>query len=151
MLNFPECISRLTARWPMLAASIALLALLGLPALADRQAYFTEQQVQQGKQVFNANCSQCHGSRLQGGAGPALKGKKFASSMEYANYDAAGLYDFISVHMPKTDPGGLSQTQYIEVFSYILSQNGFPSGGKPLDKNSLSGIKLLPLPGGSKG
>jgi mono/diheme cytochrome c family protein len=140
--------SRRIVYWPV---AVLAAALLTSPAYAEAQGYFTQQQVQQGRQVFSANCSQCHGSRLQGGAGPALKGKNFAASMKFGNYDASSLYHFISTHMPKTDPGGLSQKKYIEVFSYILSQNGFTPGNKTLDKKSIGKIKLLPLPATAKG
>lgn len=151
MVNPPDNSCARTVCWPLAALAATLPALMALPAPASTQAYFTQHQVEAGKHVFNANCAPCHGSRLQGGAGPALEGKKFESSLNFAHYDAPGLYDFISTHMPKNDPGGLSQQKYIEVFSYILSRNGFHSGGKALDKNSLNEIKLLPLPGGSKG
>lgn len=139
---------RKTPRW--IVAGLAV-ALMSAPAFAGSAGHFTQQQATQGKNVYNGNCSQCHGSRLQGGAGPALHGTKFQKSMKFGNYDASGLYDFISTHMPKTNPGGLSQKQYLEVFSYILSRNGFSAGGKPLDKNSIGKIKLLPLPSSGKG
>jgi len=128
-----------------------LLALITVPSLASRSAHFTRHQVEIGKQVYSANCSQCHGARLQGGAGPALAGKKFESSLEYAKYSASGLFDFIATYMPKTDPGGLGQDKYIEVYAYILSKNGFVPGGAPLDEESLNKIKLLPLPHGGNG
>lgn len=142
---------RYLAHWPLAVFAAVLLALIAVPSFASRPAHFTRHQVEAGKQVYSAHCSQCHGARLQGGAGPALAGKKFESSLEYAKYSASGLYDFISTYMPKTSPGSLGQDMYLDVYAFILSKNGFVPGGAPLDKESLSKIKLLPLPHGGNG
>jgi hypothetical protein len=71
---------------------------------------------------------------LQGQAGPPLKGKPLASNLRYSKISAQQLLDFIKQHMPKNSPGSLTDQQYRRVFAYILSQNGYPKGDKPLTK-----------------
>jgi hypothetical protein len=71
---------------------------------------------------------------LQGQAGPPLKGKPLASNLRYSKISAQQLFDFIKQHMPKNSPGSLTDQQYRRVFAYILSQNGYPKGDKPLTK-----------------
>ena len=136
---------------PVLAAALALASLGGLAsAHAGRAGHFTHKQVKAGHAVYSGQCAECHGSKLQGSAGPALHGSQFESNLKFGNMSAKQLYDFISQHMPKTDPGSLSKSQYLDVFAYILSQNGFSAGSKPLAKDAIKKIKLLPLPSSGK-
>ena len=130
-----------------LSASILSCVLLaGGAAYAGPATYFSKSQVQAGKKAYAQNCAACHGSSLQGGAGPALEGSKFESSLKFGNMSSKQLYEFIAQHMPKNDPGSLSESHYLQIFSYILSQNGFPSGQADLTKKDVKKIKLLPLP-----
>ncbi|MEJ2432831.1 MAG: hypothetical protein P8Y53_06570, partial [Pseudolabrys sp.] len=84
------------------------------------------------------------GASAQGKAGPPLKGKAFASSLRYSQMTGKQLYHFIKTQMPKSNPGGLTNKQYLRVLSYILSKNGYPKGSKPLTEKSVDSINLLP-------
>jgi len=42
--------------------------------------------------------------------------------------DLNNLYGFILESMPRNEPGNLSANNAVDVLSYILQQNGFPSG-----------------------
>lgn len=132
--------------WPIAVIAATLLPAVVLPAVASQQGYFTDSQAQAGKQTYTNHCAMCHGSKLQGQAGPALAGRKFASSLKFGKMSTPQLFDFIAKHMPKNNPGSLSQQQDIDVLAYLLAQNGFPSGNDPLDKSKLGQIDLLPLP-----
>lgn len=103
---------------------------------------YTASQANAGRQIFQNHCTLCHGSDLQGKAGPALRGQAFASNMRYSNMTARELFDFIRHQMPKNAPGSLTDKQYLQVFSYILSRNGFPQGPKPLTDKSVRGVNL---------
>jgi len=115
-------------------------------AAAATSGDYTAQQAQAGQKVFQNNCVACHGANLQGGAGPALKGRPFESSLKYSNMSAKQLFNFISKRMPKSNPGSLSEKQYREVLAYLLSENGFPAGDQPLRKDTLGNVKLVPFP-----
>ena len=132
--------------WPIAVIAALLLPAVVLPAVASRQGFFTDSQAESGRQTYTRHCAMCHGSNLQGQAGPALAGRKFASSLKFGKMSTPQLFDFIAKHMPKNNPGSLSQKQDIDVLAYLLAQNGFSSGHNPLDKSTLDQIDLLPLP-----
>lgn len=124
-------------------------AALTAEAAAVTRSYSTQQQVDAGQQVYAQNCAKCHKSSLEGGAGPALKGPDFASNLQFSQLTGQKLFDFISKQMPLNKPGKLTEQQYLQVYSYILSQNGFPTGSQELTKDKLGQVQLLPLPGGN--
>lgn len=130
----------------ILSAFAAVILMGGAAAAGAKAGPFTSQQVQNGASVFSDSCSKCHGSDLEGGAGPALSGKDFESSLEYSKMTARQLFDFISQQMPYDDPGALSKPQYLAVMSFLLSKNGFTAGKKPLTEAALKNVKLVPLP-----
>lgn len=123
-----------------------VLAFASGAALAQA-GHFSRPQAQAGAEVFREHCAECHSFDLRGGYGPALTGRRFASSLQSTNMSAAALYGFISSGMPLNKPGSLSQTEYLDVFAFILSRNGFRPGKSALNAGSLGTIDLLPLPG----
>lgn len=118
-------------------------------AVAAAQGDYTLSQADAGRQVFSQHCAQCHGSNLEGEAGPALAGPKFASDLAYSKMSAQQLFEFITTQMPADAPGSLTKQQYEQAFAYILAQNGYPAGSMPLNEDTLGRIKLLPYPGSS--
>lgn len=108
--------------------------------------YYTQAQADAGKDIFQKVCAVCHGAQLQGGAGPALAGKQFLSVSQFQEITAAYFYHFMSTHMPLTNPGSLSQTQYLDIMAYFLEVNGYASGSHPLaaDDTELKAIKIEP-------
>lgn len=130
----------------LVVCTLALAPAFVPAADAASRSYFTQQQAQAGRQVYDGNCAKCHGAHLQGGAGPALTGHKFEHSLKYGSMSASQLFNFIANYMPKKQPGSLSQKQYLAVMAYLLSQNGFSSDDASLEKKSLGQVKLLPFP-----
>jgi len=131
----------------LLLFSSLLLVSLASTAYAAREGHFDKQQVKAGGRIYSHTCAPCHGSFLQGQFGPALAGKDFGDTIKFLNQNtAAKLFDFIKTNMPKTAPGSLSKKKYLDVFAYILSNNGFHVGREPLTTHALNKIKLLPLP-----
>lgn len=137
--------------WLLLVSSTALTGfLLGLPCSANAASSgdYTQSQAHAGEQVYAQHCVQCHGSDLQGKAGPPLAGSRFAENLRFSKMSGQQLYDFIKTHMPANAPGSLSDEQYRKVFAYLLAQNGYPAGSKPLSSDGLGSVALLPYPGG---
>ena len=112
-------------------------------ANAAAKGDYTASQANAGRQIFQIHCMLCHGSDLQGKAAPALRGQAFASNMRYSKMTAQQLFDFIRHQMPKNAPASLTDQEYLQVFSYILSRNGFPHGPKPLTDKSVRDVNLL--------
>lgn len=93
-------------------------------------ALFTEAQAGEGKSIYEAKCSFCHAPDLTGRAGPALKGKFFASPTH--KYKVADIFAIVAQNMPATAPGSLTQEEYAKIMAFILQQNGYPAGQQEL-------------------
>ena len=106
-------------------------------------ALFTDAQAAAGKQTFDNDCAMCHGPNLEGRAGPALKGPTFATPE--AKFTVSDVFHIVSLNMPAPAPGTLSHDEYVNIMSYLLQQNGYPSGGTALDFDTAnkSKVKLL--------
>jgi mono/diheme cytochrome c family protein len=139
--------------WKWNRPGLSALAVTGLAFFtlvaqaADTDSYYTKAQAERGHQVYSSYCSECHAANLGGQSGPALAGQQFKESLEYSKMSAEQLFSFISSQMPYNQPGSLKQEQYINVLAYILKQNGYPEGKRPLTTTSLGRVKLLPYPG----
>lgn len=108
--------------------------------------YYENNQAKLGKQLFSESCASCHGSDLSGQSGPALTGKDFVSYLKFTKISAKQLLAFMESQMPYQAPGSLSKSDYINIFSYILSVNGYKSGKVALDEDNVGCISMLPHP-----
>jgi quinoprotein glucose dehydrogenase len=96
------------------------------------------QNVANGRTTYVQYCALCHGQNLEGGeAGLALKGRVFTD--KWAGKPDAELIELTRSTMPKTQPGGLSRTQYTDVVAYIRGSN---NGAAP------AAASAAPLPTG---
>jgi alcohol dehydrogenase (cytochrome c) len=119
---------------------------LSAAANAAGSGGYTQEQAQAGAQVYSASCSECHGSKLQGGAAPALTGAAFAQTLKTTYPTTSKLFDVIATLMPVNNPGSLSKTQDTDVLAFILASNNYPAGATPLDPAHLDELALLPFP-----
>ncbi len=134
------------------AAALSMSAAIGGLAWAQTSSsvldgVYTEAQAAQGTQGYAQNCAACHGSSLGGnGEAPALVGAEFIS--DWAGLTLGDLFDRIRTTMPQDNPGKLSRDTYAEVLAFLLKENGYPAGQKPLDKRSpyLKAIAFVPPP-----
>ena len=104
---------------------------------------YTTAQAARGKAEFDQTCSRCHNLALIGSErGPAIKGAAFLEHWEKGT--VADLFIKIRDTMPEGGPGTLNEDVKIDILSYILQQNGFPSGPGELTKNvsRLSDIRM---------
>ncbi|HET8883141.1 MAG TPA: c-type cytochrome, partial [Solimonas sp.] len=100
-------------------------------AVADAPpALFTLAQADTGEKLFRTNCAVCHGPKLEGRAGPALKGPIFASPA--ANFHVGDIFKIVAENMPAPAPGSLPHDDYVNIMAFILQQNGYPAGAAAL-------------------
>jgi PQQ-dependent dehydrogenase (methanol/ethanol family) len=132
---------RLCINFVLAAVTLPLVA-VSAPGAGD----YTKEQAQIGAQIYSGTCSVCHGSKLQGGAAPALTGPVFAQSLKATYSTASPLFALISTQMPVNNPGSLSKQQYTQVLAFILAKNGYPAGNAPLDAAHMDEVALLPYP-----
>ncbi len=130
--------------------SILLILAAAAPAAAFAQgakpALYTDAQANAGATVYAQTCAACHGSQLEGVAAPALKGAPFGDMSNAQSLTVDTLLDVIVNTMPQSDPGSLKAEDYAAVTAYILQQNGYPAGARPLTKNApgLKETKITP-------
>ncbi len=111
------------------------------------EGWYTPDQASAGRTRYAANCAACHGSNLQGGAGPALSGSSFAA--KWRNHPLSDLYTVAHDQMPLTAPGSLPVNTSWQIIAYILSFNGFQAGATPLSAAELNRAITPPQSGKS--
>jgi PQQ-dependent dehydrogenase (methanol/ethanol family) len=116
----------------MLAAGLSFA--VAQMAHADGTAFFSTDQVAQGRFEYSQRCAVCHGAQLQGGGAPALAGRQF--SAQWNGKSLKELYNYIHANMPLGQGGDLASQEYADIVSYVLAQNGLPTGGEKLTPKS---------------
>jgi mono/diheme cytochrome c family protein len=106
---------------------------------------YSEIQAARGREVYRAQCMECHGERLEGGSGPPLVGNDFLSN--WSARSLASLVDKIQKTMPFAQPGSLSRQESTDLTAYILQAVKFPAGQVELDEAALARI-AFPTAGG---
>ena len=88
-----------------------------------------------GRATFELSCGECHTTS-------ELSGDDF--DWTWRRQTAWQLFKSVSATMPEDDPGGLSRDAYVDVVAFVLSLNGYASGGVDLvvSEASLSEIAL---------
>ena len=113
----------------------------GAPSASAAAGYFTAAQASDGATVYAASCASCHGAKLEGQSGPSLTGARFAATLQsYGTGEQ--MFDFISKQMPLSAPGSLTPAQYYAVTAYVLQQNNYPAGDRPLDATNVGSVNL---------
>jgi mono/diheme cytochrome c family protein len=105
--------------------------------------------VSHGREIFEQQCTVCHGDKGQGGVGDQLVGgqgtlataKPVRTVGSYWPY-APTLFDYIRRAMPQNAPQSLSNDDVYAVSAYILSLNGLLPADATLDARTLSAIKM---------
>jgi mono/diheme cytochrome c family protein len=105
--------------------------------------------VAQGHEIFDAQCSACHGAKGEGGVGDQLVGgqgtlataKPVRTVGSYWPY-ATTLFDYIRRAMPQNAPQSLSNEEVYAVAAYVLNLNGLVTADATLDAARLKAIKM---------
>ena len=105
---------------------------------------YSEAQAERGGKRYADQCATCHGAEMTGGAGvPGLAGVEFLFG--WNNKSLADLLEYLKQNMPPTQPGALSDSQYVDVIAAMLKANKFPpaaSGELPTDRAGLGPIRI---------
>ncbi len=103
-------------------------------------ASFTDDQADRGRDLFRAQCTECHYS------------SEFSDSQfkfKWSRRSAYNLYNLIQSSMPETAPGSLTPDEAVAVVTYIMRMNGFEPGSAelPAERAVLDGISLASIRG----
>jgi len=130
----------------LLTAAFLLSAIPGFAQTPEAKIWtgiFTNEQAERGKANFNIACVRCHGADLAGQTAPSLKGTRFIGAWENEN-----LYKFftkIRDTMPPNFGTPLPDKDKLDVLTYILRTNEFPSGSQELtvDPEVLENVQIV--------
>jgi mono/diheme cytochrome c family protein len=122
----------------------AAVALVAAAAVTTQAAFaadtFTDAQAKSGATIYTAQCSMCHGVKLEGVSGPALAGSAFIT--KWSGQSADDVRDIIANQMPLTAPGSLKPAEVLSVLAYILAQNNYVAGPTALTAAGSKKLKI---------
>jgi mono/diheme cytochrome c family protein len=101
---------------------------------------YSAEQAKRGQQLYQAECSSCHGDKLEGGLGPMLAGDGFLSA--WNGRSLLDLTDKIQNTMPFQAPGTFSRDQSIDTVAYMLQVGGYPAGPNALVAAALQQVSF---------
>jgi mono/diheme cytochrome c family protein len=120
-----------------------------------RDGVYTEAQAERGKQVYEANCVNCHLPDLDGSANPdagargaPLVGTRFVQ--DFGESRVSALFAKMKRDMPSGRPGTLADQQYLDAAAFVLQRNKFPAGAAELTEET-AGEFWIPGAGGAEG
>jgi len=108
------------------------------PMTSAGNATFSDVQADRGRDIFRAQCTECHYS------------SEFSDSQfqfKWSRRTAGSLYQLIHTQMPETAPGSLAPQEAADIVAYILRMNGFEPGSADLapDRAVLDAISLASI------
>lgn len=83
---------------------------------------YTRDQAKTGEALYAEHCLQCHDTKY---FRPVLK--------RFEGQPIGIMYTVMSTSMPESNPGYLSEQEYVDILAYILSLSRYPRGDAPLD------------------
>jgi mono/diheme cytochrome c family protein len=135
----------------LLLAAVALgicavavrVAIAGAQPKTTQEGVYTDEQAARGKAQYNQNCSACHMEDLSG-SGQALPLAGDAFTQVWEGQSVYDLFDLVRTTMPQDKPGSLSPDTSLDIVTYLLQYNGFPTGKEELknDPDTLKSIKI---------
>ncbi len=96
-------------------------------ARSTADGVYTTQQANEGRELWASACNNCHTPHN----GLPFKNK-------WIGRDLASLFAYVKNEMPKNDPGGLSDEEYLLAVAFLVRANGMPAGDRPLPMDSLA-------------
>jgi mono/diheme cytochrome c family protein len=129
-----------------LTAGAVWVAAQGAPARRSVwDGVYTDGQSKRGRESYEYACATCHAPDLDGDPSrdvPALYGEDFIN--EWSTHTVKDLFDVIQKAMPKDSPGSLRAETYVDIVTYLLQANEFPSGAQelPADVTVLERVRI---------
>ena len=106
---------------------------------------YTDDQARRGESQYSRNCEACHGADLSGNPVQEVPSLVFDAFLtQWSDRTVKDLFDTVKRSMPKDKPGSLGTGAYVDVVSYLLQANKFPSGSRELPRTPelLEGIVI---------
>jgi mono/diheme cytochrome c family protein len=132
--------------WLVVAVACGAGAPVGAASESEPAGLYSAAQAQRGERLYETNCAQCHGARLEGASAVPLSGAAFSQRWQEAGRTVDDLFYIVRTLMPYSQPGKLNKQEYLDVVVYVLKVNGYPAGERelPLDPALLKKLVLKP-------
>ena len=95
-----------------------------------------------GERLYAQQCAGCHGADLDGGVGPALRGRALLAQSRAKPPTAADLDVWIRANMPVSAPGSLSRAESLAITEYVMRRNGRYGGATALTAETAARLRL---------
>jgi hypothetical protein len=99
--------------------------------LTTESGVYTKDQAKSGKALYETHCLMCHDNKY---FRPVLK--------RWHGQELATLYDVMTSSMPESNPGGLLDSQYLDILAYIFSRSRYPAAEDPLTMEKVGSITI---------
>lgn len=106
---------------------------------------FTKAQADAAKAQYQKICAECHAFTVAAKKKPRdlpLGDEPFFDA--WTGRPVADLVNLIHLTMPNDGSAALSEKEAVDLTAYILQQNGFPAGSKPLAKATAAAVVERP-------
>jgi cytochrome c len=110
---------------------------------------FTTAQAERGRLAYTGPCDRCHGSNLDGAAvdpdmlpAPPVAGPKFLR--KWNGRSLAALFEYTRATMPTSNPGFLTDQEFIDIIAYMLAVSGAPAGEIEITADALALARIAP-------
>ena len=127
---------------------IALATALGATSQSNPdkiwEGVFTAAQADRGREAYLKSCTNCHNLDLSGSVrGPSLRGARFL--LAWQNGSVNNLFLKIRDTMPANYPESVADPVKLDVITYLLKENGFPTGPAELklQEETLESIQIV--------
>jgi cytochrome c2 len=105
--------------------AIAVLAAASLKVFVAG-TFAAQSPAMRGRDIYRAQCAECHGNAMEGTIGPPLSGSDFLAS--WSGRPVVDFVDKIQKTMPFNQTSSLSREGSTDVASYIIETNKLPTG-----------------------
>lgn len=96
---------------------------------------YTDEQAKRGEELYVKNCSSCHAENLQGdGFAAPLTGQAFMSNWD--GLTVGDLFERARISMPPDKPESVTRDAKVDIVTYVLKFNQFPSGKAELERET---------------
>src|SRR4051812_20824001 len=117
------------------AGAVCVMLASAIPAAQQKvPGIYTSEQAARGAKIFAEQCVTCHREDLKGrrsDGGPPLRGSQFTT--KWGDQSISALFTTMEALMPAEHqgsparhPGSLTRSQYADVVSFLLKENGVP-------------------------
>ena len=120
---------------------VATASLLSALASAGTPAQDAADQLRQGQAIYVTKCASCHGAKMTGGAGPALRPVSKTKVLKL-EASAADFAKYVKLNMPVSDPGSMTTAQSLSVVAFILKQDSVMAADTPLTAAAAAVLKV---------